>query len=349
VAQPGLGIAASLLAIVISLGFISLFDFPSFAGDVTFYTLCLIPMQVMAVVLWGANPPFVARMAQPAKGLALLALTAAIAAIVFPLALAAAGEGVRPPGPIPAHFVIIAVPTTFYLCIIFGGWPFTAVSKNPVVAGFVTLIAAYLVTFAIFRLFFNYDFLQGAPVYLASAPKGMFMGVMAMVFYVTILAGMFVVIHFDLWPLTTQPGIMKQPVLGVVWLVISIVLAAIAFQIGVVGMGTDPMIFLTRVTVPFIFGTIIVLNMLQNSLFAKMAQPVKGVANVIAATVVGEVLAQVYGALAPVVTGALPSGPPGYEYEIWLANALLSVTFPFLIFLAAYFGFWPLARPAAAK
>jgi len=42
------------------------------------------------------------------------------------------------------------------------------------------------------------------------------------------------------------------------------------------------------------------------------------------------------------VSGALVSGPPGYEQEIWLANALLSVTFPFLIFHAAYFGFWPL-------
>ena len=163
-AQPGLGIAASLVAIAVSLGFISLFDFPSFAGDVTFFTLCLIPMQVMVAVLWGANPPFVAKMGQPAKGLALLALTIVVAAIVFPLALAAAGEGVRPPGPIPAHFVIIAVPTTFYLCIIFGGWPFTSLFKNPVVAGLVTLVAAYVVTYVVFRLFFNYDFLQGAPV-----------------------------------------------------------------------------------------------------------------------------------------------------------------------------------------
>ena len=109
------------------------------------------------------------------------------------------------------------------------------------------------------------------------------------------------------------------------------------------------MAFLTEVTVPFIFGSIIVLNMLQNSLFAKMAQPVKGAANVVAAIVIGQVLAVVYGALAPTLTGALPSGPPGYEYEIWLANALLSVTFPCLIFLAAYFGFWPLAKSAAAK
>jgi hypothetical protein len=48
------------------------------------------------------------------------------------------------------------------------------------------------------------------------------------------------------------------------------------------------------------------------------------------------------------VTGALPSGPPGYEYEVWLANALLSVTFPFLVFYAACFGYWPLAPQAPA-
>lgn len=328
----------------ISLAFISLFDFPVFAGDVTFFTLCLIPMQVMAVVLWGGNPPFFATLGQPAKGLALLVLTIVVAAVISPLALQVVGEGISPPGPIPAHFAIIAVPTTFYLCIIFGGWPFNTLFKNPVVSGLATLVAAYVVTLAVFRLFFNYAFLQGAPVYLASAPQGMFMGVMAMVFYVTILAGMFVVIHFDLWPLTTMPAVMKQPVLGVVWFLVATVLGAVAFQIGVVGMGTDPMVFLTRVTVPFIFGTIIVLNMLQNSLFAKLTQPVKGVANVVASAGIGLVLFFVYCMLAPTVTGDLPSGPPGYEFEIWIANSLLSVTFPFLIFVAAYFGYWPLAK-----
>ena len=48
-----------------------------------------------------------------------------------------------------------------------------------------------------------------------------------------------------------------------------------------------------------------------------------------------------------VVTGPMESGPPAYDYEIWIANALLSVTFPFLIFLAAYFAYWPLARRRA--
>ena len=53
-------------------------------------------------------------------------------------------------------------------------------------------------------MFFNYDFLQGAPVYLASAPHGQFNGVSALVFYVTALAVMFLVLCFDLWPFTKR-------------------------------------------------------------------------------------------------------------------------------------------------
>ena len=34
------------------------------------------------------------------------------------------------------------------------------------------LAAAYAVTWIVFRTFFDYTFMQGAPVYLASAPTG---------------------------------------------------------------------------------------------------------------------------------------------------------------------------------
>lgn len=125
-----------------------------------------------------------------------------------------------------------------------------------------------------------------------------------------------------------------------------VVIAWIATYVGQTVMGTDPMVFLTRVTVPFIFGSIVVLNMLQNSLAASLKQPVKGIVNAVLVIVIGQALAFVYKLAAPAVTGQLVSGPPAYDYEIWLANALLSVTFPFLIFLAAYFAFWPLARKA---
>jgi len=346
VTQPALGLLSSAIVMAIALAFVSAFDFPTFAGWVAFVMLGLIPMQVMMVVLWGANPVFASRLRQPAKGVVLIVLTVIATAVISPIVFMTVGEGAAPPGPIPSHYVIIAVPTTFWLCIMMGGWPFNRLSSNPLVSGLVTLVAAYVVTLVVFRIFFNYDFLQGAPVYLASAPKGMFNGVMALVFYVTALAVMFLVLCFDLWPLTLSPAVMKQPVLGLVWTAIALVGAALAVTIGISGPGADPMAFLTEVTVPFIFGSIIVLNMLGNTLFARMSQPLKGVMNTIAAAAIGLVLANLYKSLAPMLVGPLPSGPPGYESEIWLANSLLSVTFPFLIFHAAFFGYWPLqAKP----
>jgi hypothetical protein len=78
--------------------------------------------------------------------------------------------------------------------------------------------------------------------------------------------------------------------------------------VGVGFLRVDPMVFLTQVTAPFIFGTIIVLNVLEGSLFGGVAQPLKGLLNSTAAAVIGVGLALLYSALAPVVTGALPSG-----------------------------------------
>ena len=342
--QPLLGVVATVAVIAISLAYLALFDFGTFVGWVAFVMLCLIPAQVVTVVL-APNPPYARRFNQPARGAMLLLATTVVAAIVAPIALWAVGEGVAPPGPVPSHYAVIVVPTTFFLAIAFGGWPFTRWSKNGGVISFSVLLASYAITYAVFRIFFDYDFMQGAPVYLASAPSGLYNGVTALVFYVTALAGMFLVLHFDLWPLTKFAGVMKQPVLGLVWLLISLAAGVAVMQVTTGSMSKDPMWVLTRVTAPFIFGTIIVLNMLQNSLCARLRQPLKGVVNTLAATVIGVALGQVYGYFSDWYFNELPMGQPGYEYELWLVNALLSVTFPFLIFYAAYFGYWPLSRP----
>ena len=104
------------------------------------------------------------------------------------------------------------------------------------------------------------------------------------------------------------------------------------------------MAFLTQVAVPFIFGSIIVLNMLQSSLVARMTQPLKGVMNTIAAAAIGSFL--------PTVRFSHPHGdrsaalgPLGYERRSG-SRTPLSVTFPFLIYHAVFFGYWPLARQA---
>lgn len=341
--QPALGLVSAATMMVLALAFISLFDLATFNSWVAFIALCFIPMSIVVGVTWGANPPFAAKLGQPIKGIALLLVTAIVAVIVGYLIIHhLIGEDRVPPGPIPTHFAIIAVVWTFWMAIMMGGWPVTAAVKSAVPAGLGVLVVAYLVTYVVFRVFFNYDFLQGAPVYLDSAPRGMYMGVMALVFCVTHVAAMFLVLLFDLWPFTSSPGLMKQPVLGIVWTVTTLAIVSLAMYVGVTTMGTDPMVFLTRVTVPFIFGSIMVLNMFENSLMASLTQPLKGIANTAVAIALGVGLATLYGMLGPVVIGEpLPSGPPDYHFEIWLANALLGITFPLLVFKAVYFGFWP--------
>jgi len=58
---------------------------------------------------------------------------------------------------------------------------------------------------------------------------------------------------------------------------------------------------------------------------------------------VGTVLSLIYGALAPALTGPVQPGPPEYGFEVWLASALLAVTFPFLAYHADLFQMWPFA------
>jgi hypothetical protein len=349
--QPGLGIVATILVMAIALGFVSLFSFPTFAGWVAYFLLCVIPIQIVMAVTWGTEQPrAAARAPQPLRGVLLTLFALAVGAVVSAAALGLVGAGVTPPAPILAHWVIVSVPVTFWAAIMFGGWPFTKLIRNPLAAGLTMLVACYVVNGILFRIFFNYEFMQGAPVYVASIdPHGMFNGWSALVFYVTALAGMFLLICFDLWPLTTVGAIMQQPVLGIVWTVVALLFAAVVFYVGINVRHMDVVRFLVRVPVPLIFGSIVVLNMLQNSLFATLTQPLKGIANVVAVVVIGTVLARMYGALAPMVTGALNAGPPGYDFEIWLASALLSVTFPFLIFFAEFFKYWPLAGASAPQ
>ncbi|MBZ5677434.1 MAG: hypothetical protein LAP61_24590 [Acidobacteriia bacterium] len=346
--QPALGIVATALIIAVSFGFISLFDFSTLGSWVIFVMAAIIPMEIVIGVAWGANPSFAAARPQPLKGILLVLVNIAIGVIVGGICHAVVGGSISPPVPILVLFGIVSVVVTFWLAIMFGGWPFNSLIKSPVGAGLAMLAAVYIINYLLFRVFFDFNFMAGAPWYKASIdPHGMFNGVNAQVFYVTALTFLFVMLHFDLWPFTSSPAVMKQPVLGIVWTLLALALGALSYYIGVNTMGMDPMGFLISGPIPFIFGTIVMLNMLHNSLFAKFSQPLKGVLNCIAAAVIGVLLAKMYGALAPVVTGVLKPGPPTNDYEIWLATALLGVTFPFLIFFAEFFKMWPLAKAKA--
>jgi hypothetical protein len=349
--QPVLGILATALVMAISLGFISLFDYPKFSGWVATFLLCIVPIEIVMGVTWGLKQPgFAAERSQPVRGI-LFCLFALITGAVVALAhWTGVGGSMSPPTPMLTQCLIASVAIVFWAAIMWGGWPFTTLIKNPIAAGLAMLVVCYAVNYILFRIFFNYEFMQGAPVYVpAQDPHGMFNAWGCLVFYVTALAVLFLLLCFDLWPFTKSPSLMKQPVLGIVWTIVALVVGAGAYYIGVNLMKMDVVAFMVTVPIPFIFGTIFVLNMLQGSLFAKLTQPLKGVLNTLVAAVLGTLFALMYRALTQMVTGKLDAGPPAYQSEIWLASALLSVTFPFLVAYADFFTMWPLQRAKAEQ
>ncbi|MCF6275636.1 MAG: hypothetical protein L3J05_07720 [Robiginitomaculum sp.] len=344
--QPIAGIVSTILILVLSLGFISLFSFELFTGWVSYGLMCLIPISVVIGVIWGPNPPvFLGKLNQPARGLCLLGITILIGVIAGSVMFYTVGGGITPLVPMLVHFTIVTIGTAFWLTIIMGGWPLLPKIKHPVFAGLAVLLVIYAVSFALFRVLYSYEFLAETPIYVASLdPKGLLNAWNVTVFYVCFIAMMFVILHLDLWPLTKFPGLMKQPVLGLVFTLLTLCLAGLIYYLGVSVFKINVVSFMVLVPIPFVFGSVIVLNMLQDSLFANIKQPLKGLLKIGLALIIGVVLAQIFAALSTLVTRELNIGPPTLEQEIWLASSLLSVTFPFLIIFADYFQFGGLLK-----
>lgn len=313
---------------------------------VSFCLISVIPMEIVIGIAWGCKKPeFAASRPQPIKGLLLILSTLLVGAVGGAATRAVVGANVNPPVPMLMMCTIAMVVVTFTATIMFGGWPFSSFIKDPVAAGLSMLATCYVINFLLFRLFFDYAFMRGAPVYVAPLdPHGLFNANLALVFYITFNSTMFRVLNFDLWPFTLSASLTKQPVLGLAWTLLCLVLVGVVFYIGIFTLRIDPLQFMVRVPIPFIFGTIIVMNMLHGTLFRNFAQPVRGVLNALTSAAIGTVLALLYGALSHSVSGPLRSGPPANDFEIWLASALLGVTFPFLIFYSEFLQFWQLRK-----
>lgn len=341
--QPITGLLATAITVIFAWAIIQMFDFTTFTTWTAWLFMCAIPTQILLGVSWGANPGFVARLVQPVKGGVLLIVTLVVGGAVAAACYGTVGGGIAPPVPMLVVYTIFTVIVMFWLAIMFGGWPFTRLCRTPTGSGLLMLVVCYGLSYLLFRIFCNFEFLRGAPVYVARLdPGGLFNANATLAFIVTAIAVLFLLLHFDLWPLTAMPALMRQPLQGLVWTALALMIGGLAMYVGVTVAHMSELSFMVRVPIPFIFGTIVVLNMFQNALFASFPQPRKGFCNFAAAVAIGGLLAFLYGRLAPILTGTLSAGAPQFDYERWLASALLGVTFPLLIIFAEYFRLWPL-------
>ena len=341
--QPLLGLVTLLLVIIISLGIISLFEEATFSTWVSFLFICCVPTQIVVALVWHCSiPAGVSRLAQPARGAALTGLTAVVGMVVAVLTyyLVGKGHGVTP---MLLMYSILTVVVTFWYAVLWQCWPVTLFSNNPLVIGASALLVAYVGAYVLFAILFDFSFLEGAPVYFPDAdPGGVLMAWTPMSFSVTTVAIILTLVLFDFWPVA---GISKPSIKVLAATAVVMVLAAVVYYLGVCLAGMDRVGYMSLVPVSYIFGIFLPLSLMQGSLFTNLKQPLKGLALTVFCAIAAILLQQLYLLMGPVVSGPLAAGPEGnYQEELWLASALLGLTFPVLVVMTDYFDFWPLKK-----
>lgn len=348
--QPYLGILATGLCIAVSLAICTLFDAMTFGTWVTLILVAMVPAQIVLGLVWETRyPKCLIRLPQPKKGLSLLALMVLAGLIVAPLVIALVGGGQVPPTPYAVMYIIFSVVVAFWLVIVMQCWPLTAISQSTGVIGVGVWLLTYLVAYFIYIVFFDFGFLKGTPLYFETLdPKGLFNAWLVLSFSLTTLVIMLALVLLDFWPLgklaQTLPMLEKPPLGGLVNTLLILLLSYVPWHFFVVVQGMDPVVYMVRVPASFIFGQFIMLVMLQTAPVQALTQPLKGSVLLLLAGLLSLVMYGFYGWASDFVVGPLASGAPEYQLDLWMASAMLAVTFPLLVLYADFLNFWPLVK-----
>jgi len=143
--------------------------------------------------------------------------------------------------------------------------------------------------------------------------------------------------------------IRTQPFFGVITAAFVLILSLLILKYFVGFQEMDVVEYLVRVPVSFIFGEFVLLTLFQVAETDALKQPLKGFALLLICALLAPLLYLVYSVASTYIVGTLASGSPSYSLQIWIASAMLGVTFPVLVIYGAFLEFWPLNHTTRAR
>jgi len=347
--QPAVGIIASILVVAVSISLSVALRPDFFLNWVNHLLVSMVPIQIVIGLVWHCKQPeSIGRLPQPIRGLVFLIITVAVGVLVAVLSNSTIGGSLTPPTPFVNMFVILSVLVTIWLVIPLQCWPFsTFFGERPVAMGLTLLVAAYALTWITFTTMFDFSFLSQAPFYRdALNPHGSFNAWYPLTCGLCSVATILSLVLLDFWPVSILtrgvPVFGRQPMFGIASGVLIALVVVTVWQICIVQLGMDAVQLLIR-AVSMIFGIFIVLVMFEAAPFIRLPQPLRGLVLIIAAVILAVLMNLLYRYFA-VDHLALPGGAPQYVLELWLATSMLAITFPFMVFYASFFDFWPLRQ-----
>ncbi|MDA8308781.1 MAG: hypothetical protein M0Z81_18430 [Deltaproteobacteria bacterium] len=352
--QPWRGICGLAIVVAFALTFTSLFSAQVFNGLFTLLSVTVVPFLVMVGLGWKVQYPPTHGLIQPWKGLLLVGFCVLMGALVGFGVMNFLADGI--PQPFINTYVIITVITTFFLVIAFGMWPYNKLSAG--LAGWLTLITAFVLTWFIFKLF-NFSLLsfpsgtdpssiapvafyaKGGPLaaFAGLAPHGPIPWESALAGYFWAVVWLFVFANVGMWPFCKAPKLMGEPVLGIIVTVSSLALGVLVTYIAVSHLNIEPLTFLL-VGVCWLFGVLVVMILFQMWPGRALPQPLWGMVNLALAACIG-----LAGYLGYRVFALWHFGGAADKYPIdifTLAGMMLAVTFPAMAVFSDFFEFWPL-------
>ena len=352
--QPWRGICSLAIVVAFALTLTSLFSVAVFNGLYTALSVTIVVFLVMVGLGWKVQYPPTDGLAQPWKGLLLVIFAVLMGVLAGFGVVNFLAKGIAQP--FINTYVIITVISTFFLVIAFGVWPYNKLSAG--LAGWLTIITAFVLTWFILKLF-NFSMLSFpsgtnpssiAPVafYAKGGPLAAFAGLAphrpipwesALAGYFWALVWLFAFANVGMWPFCKAPGLMSEPVLGIILTVFSLLLGVLATYIAVNFLSIEPLNFLL-IGVCWLFGILVIMILFQMWPGRALPQPLWGVVNLALAAGIGVAGFFAYRAFALWHFGAAANK---YPIDIFtLAGMMLAVTFPAMAVYADFFDFWPL-------
>lgn len=326
---------------------LSSFEYNFFSTWVVFVFMCGVPVQLVMTMQMEMNyPRCIGRMSQPGKGIIMTIFTIVVAMTVASLLFYIVGHGVGPPQPMLIMYTIMSVVVTFWFIPVMDSWPLSKLTSHPLILGVGSLVVSYSLALFLFRVLFDFSFMRESPAYVELLdPKGSLMAWTAISFFVTTNAAMLLLLLTEKTIVSQFLKNPRQPMLGMLstGFILVVGLLCYGFFVGILNL--DRAVYMVRVPVCYIFGVFLVDPLMQHQIFDRMQQPVRGLCLSALAVLFAFVMYYFYAAFAPLLTGVdLLSGWPGYDLELWIANALLGITFPVIVIVAKFFDFWPVKR-----
>lgn len=336
ITQPKTGAVATIAISALAVGLCTLFTPEQFSSWVTLILVAMVPGQIIQTLFLGsALPGALNQVPQPFKGLMLTGIMVVAGAISF-VFLQSLNEGVlNTPTPFSIMLSIFTVVVTLWLVIVFQGWPFKLL-KNPFISALTLWATTLLLSWLLFQLLFDFSQFKGAPFYSPTLdPSGLLPAWQALALVTTSVAVILVLVLLDFWPLCFLKANPLSSALAIA------VISLLVWSVALFGLNADPVRYMVAGPISMIFGEFILLVMLQTAPFQQVKQPKKGGLLSLSALGLCLLLYPLYASIVAYLYPALPSGAPMYGVELWIASAMLAVTFPMFVMYAEMFQFWP--------